>query len=212
MICHAVKFYCIHPHAFQQLSGKHGFCHRSSAHQTHKLACTQRAKTEFLKSMTTKLVYRKFKRIKTMNTLFAAPISRLNSLKLWQWIPMNRSGTMMGFILFPWRRKEVHTKTIPTVMNLDSPSTMTSCEPCWWVKTKRQLWAQNLWKKMESDEKKCKVLLLKLRDIRHETNQHLNDTSIEMAFLALGKNVQASCGSDSGGVALALHLHAKALM
>ena len=134
MICHAVKFYCIHPHAFQQLSGKHGFCHRSSAHQTDKLACTQRAKTEFLKSMTTKLVYRKFKRIKTMNTLFAAPISRLTSSKLWQWIPMNRSGIMMGFTLFPWRRKEVHTKTIPTVMNLDSPSTMTSCEPCWWSK------------------------------------------------------------------------------
>ena len=75
------------------------------AHQAQKPACNQRAKTEFLKSITTKLVYRKFERIKTMNTLFAAPSSRLNSSKLWQWIPMSQIGVMMGFILFPWRRK-----------------------------------------------------------------------------------------------------------
>ena len=131
VICDDVNVYCILPHAFQQLSSRHGFCHRSGAHQAQKPACTQRAKTEFLKSITTKLVYRKFERIKTMNTLFAAPSSRLNS---WSFETMDTHEPDWSHDgLHPvsmTTEEEVHTTTIATMMNFDNPSTMTSCGSC----------------------------------------------------------------------------------
>ena len=62
---------------------------------------------------------------------------------------------------------------------------------------------------MESDEKKCKALSLKLGDMRR-----IKTWMIQVAkwpLFALRKNVQASYGSDSAG-GVALHFHAKALM
>ena len=138
MICDAVNVHCILPHAFQLPSGKHGFCTNLVHTKPTNLPALKGRRLNSWSLIATKLVYWKFKRIKTMNTLFATPSSRLDISK--QWIPRSRNHD--EFILVSMTtEEEVHTKTIATMMNFDNPSTITSCGSCWRVQTEKKLWA-----------------------------------------------------------------------